>query len=200
MSNEEQKQRTVGEVLLSIEEKIIGIGKSFSVIDQSNKLILNKLNELSLSSIKREVAPARVEPEVREKTERYVPPEKSLEVSDTPRPNTRRQVDVSPERISPSMKDPQVSKIPVQQRVVDQNGKDVFMADVVIKDRDTSDVMHKTRSNANGRWQAYLPTGSYLIKISKTNNETKEKMEFFQEFEVKSEKKSLELEEFKINK
>lgn len=76
-------------------------------------------------------------------------------------------------------------KVPTIQRVSDHTGKDLFMATVVISDENGKEV-HKTKTNAMGKWQAILKPGKYMVKITKTDNATKKLLESNQNIIVKN--------------
>jgi hypothetical protein len=82
--------------------------------------------------------------------------------------------------------------IPVLQRVVDRNGKSVFLADVEIIGSD-GNFVSKTRTNGTGKWMASLPSGSYKIIIRKRESLTKEKLESTQSITVDGTKSPFEL-------
>jgi hypothetical protein len=74
--------------------------------------------------------------------------------------------------------------VPVEQRVVDKNGKSVFLADVEIIDHNTSMPVFKTRTNGAGKWAAPLPLGNYRVNINKRESLTKQKVEVVQDIQV----------------
>src|SRR5690606_15581526 len=70
------------------------------------------------------------------------------------------------------------NKVPVGQRVKDTNGKDLFMADVIIHDLSDNSVVSKVKTNALGKWQSFLSSGNYSVHISKiTDPNTLHKIE-----------------------
>lgn len=85
------------------------------------------------------------------------------------------------------------SNIPVMQRVVDKNGKGIFLADVEIINAETMDKVSSTRTNGAGKWQAVLSTGTYKVIVKKRESLTKEKMESVQTITVDGSKSPLEL-------
>jgi hypothetical protein len=74
--------------------------------------------------------------------------------------------------------------VPVEQRVVDKNGKSVFLADVEIVDHNTSLPVVKTRTSGAGKWAAPLPIGNYRVTINKRESLTKQKVEVVQDIQV----------------
>jgi hypothetical protein len=74
-------------------------------------------------------------------------------------------------------------KVPVIQRVSDPTGKDLFMATVNILDENGNEI-HKTKTNAAGKWQATLKPGEYEVKITKTDTTSKKILEGIQKIKV----------------
>lgn len=67
--------------------------------------------------------------------------------------------------------------VPVEQRVVDRNGKSVFLADVEVVDVSSGEQVSKSRTNGTGKWMAALPLGNYKVTIRKLESLTREKVE-----------------------
>jgi hypothetical protein len=74
--------------------------------------------------------------------------------------------------------------VPVEQRVVDRNGKSVFLADVEIIDLTTGEQVSKSRTTATGKWMAALPLGNYKVIIRKLESITRDKIESVQTIKV----------------
>lgn len=72
------------------------------------------------------------------------------------------------------------NKIPVQQRLVDKNGKAIFLANVEIFNTQSGNSEFKGRTNGIGKWQAALIPGHYQVKINKQESVSKEKIELVQ--------------------
>jgi len=85
-----------------------------------------------------------------------------------------------------------INNVSVIQRVVDKNGKSVFLADVEINN-DLNQNILKTRTNGTGKWMASLPPGLYSVIIRKRESLTKEKMESIQKINVEQDQSSLDL-------
>lgn len=73
--------------------------------------------------------------------------------------------------------------VPVMQRVVDKNGKSIFLADVEIINSITNDKI-KTRTNGTGKWMSSLVPGKYSVILRKRDAVSKEKIELKQEISV----------------
>jgi len=87
---------------------------------------------------------------------------------------------------------PSKNSIPVMQRIVDKNGKSVFLANVEINDVNGAEVF-KTRTNGTGKWMASLVPGNYKIIIRKGESLTKERAESIQDVIVDGTQSPLEL-------
>jgi hypothetical protein len=83
--------------------------------------------------------------------------------------------------------------IPVMQRIVDKNGKSIFLAEIEIIDVNNSSEIPKTRTNGTGKWTASLPVGNYRVIVRKRESLTKEKVEVVQDIQVDGTKSPLEL-------
>jgi hypothetical protein len=85
------------------------------------------------------------------------------------------------------------NNISVIQRIVDKNGKSVFLADVEILTLEDKQTVTKTRTNGAGKWMASLPMGEYKVFIRKKEAVNKDKMEVIQEIKVDGTKSQVEL-------
>lgn len=190
-----KETRKVSDILLSLEEKIILLIKTISANDMNNKLILDRLNKLLAQGNQNTISP-KVETKPAEPVKVVHSAQPLLEVSEEP-VKPRKQFSLQPiEEVATEKvkKEKSASKIPVGQRVTDNNGKDLFMADVVITDLDTNEVVTKVKTNAVGKWQAYLSSGRYSVNITKiVDPNTLHKIESLQEIEVTPQAKSLQL-------
>jgi hypothetical protein len=86
-----------------------------------------------------------------------------------------------------------INTIPVQQRVVDKNGKSVFLADVVIIKSTNGEKVFKGKTNGTGKWMAALTPDTYKVLISKRESLTKERSDFVQEIIVDGKTTPLDL-------
>lgn len=85
------------------------------------------------------------------------------------------------------------NKVPVVQRIVDRNGKSVFLADIEVLAHETGESIFKTRTNGVGKWQAVLDPGGYRVMIRKRESLSKEKIEVGQDIQVDGNQSPLEL-------
>lgn len=164
--------RSTTELLISIEEKLLLLTKMLVTNDMNNKLILDRLNRMFKNS----------EPIVN--TANSIDSNKIDNATRTKKSQSNKTAIESKE-----------SKIPVGQRVVDGQGKDLFFANVNIYDIDNN-VVGETKTNAVGKWQTYLPVGKFIIKI--ISNTDKNKIESSQVVEIQKEMKSLQLPIFSL--
>jgi hypothetical protein len=81
------------------------------------------------------------------------------------------------EKITPV--NPNTNSVQVMQRVVDKNGKSIFLADVEI--HNSKDEVMTIRTNGTGKWVASLYPDTYKIIITKRQSLTKSKLEHIQE-------------------
>lgn len=86
----------------------------------------------------------------------------------------------------------QTPVIPTQQRVVNRNGKSIFLADVEITNVETGE-SKKTRTNGTGKWSAPLAIGNYSVIVKKTEAASKEEMKVVQTVKVDGKQSPLEL-------
>jgi hypothetical protein len=83
--------------------------------------------------------------------------------------------------------------IPIQQRVVDKNGKSVFLAEVEVIDLSNGTTFTKTKTNGTGKWATALPAGNYKVFIRKRESSTKDKIEIAQDIVVDGKQNPLDL-------
>ena len=100
---------------------------------------------------------------------------------------------VQPPQPTQPMPPPTGNSIPVVQRIVDKNGKSVFLADVEIYNSANMESVAKVRTSGNGKWSAPLSVGKYRVVIRKRESLTKEKIEITQDITVDGTQSLLEL-------
>ena len=83
--------------------------------------------------------------------------------------------------------------IPVVQRIVNKDGKSVFLADVEITDLASSQSVYKGRTNGTGKWMASLGVGAYRVVIRKKESAQQARMEAIQDVQVDGSRSPLEL-------
>ncbi len=199
--------RKISDVLLSLEEKVLLLIKTVAANDMNNKLILSSLNKLlatpmvaastiggTMPSVAADIDSIREfsKPPLLEVNQNPIMPKRQMIIqSEKSPPKETAQLISKP---APQIAQSNKPKIPVGQRLTDTNGKDLFMADVLITNMETGEVVNKSKTNAVGKWQAYLSIGKYSIHISKiTDSVTLHKIESLQELEITPQMKSLQL-------
>lgn len=83
--------------------------------------------------------------------------------------------------------------VPVVQRVVDKNGKSVFLADVEIINTEKLQTISKIKTNGAGKWIVSLLPGEYRVFIRKREALNKDRLEISQTITVDGLKSTLEL-------
>jgi len=179
MSDQENQERKATEILLSLEEKVNSLLKIISLYDFNTKLILDKINKISKILEKNPV-------EVKNKQVVQEFSQNPINISNSPIINTKPSAVVTQEKKTASGK-----KVPISQRITDDKGRDLFMADVLITDENNNEIL-KTKTNAVGKWQAHLPVGSYNVLISKIDS-SKNKIEVSQNISVSEKDEDLKL-------
>jgi len=83
-------------------------------------------------------------------------------------------------------------EISVQQKIIDIEGSNIFMANVEIFD--LNDVLiKKTKTNQTGKWLAKLSTGSYNVTVTKVGTNNKPSINVKYSIEITNENSNLEL-------
>ncbi len=90
-------------------------------------------------------------------------------------------------------------KIPVTQRVQDNNKKDMFMAEVNLLSPQ-GELVLKTKTNAMGKWQAQLAPGNYVVKASKMDTALQKKIETQQNITIPNSNSAITLSTLVINR
>lgn len=212
MSDEPRKAT---EILLSLEEKVNTLVKIVSVYDMNTKIILNRVNKIHayIEMLEREVvehaAPKHPtaasqlgEPDPIDEGPIETSAEHVITMTDKPmghRRTPRAETYVSEVLPAVPVQEPEVRhakvdnerKVPVTQRVTWQDAsgavKDLFMAEVSIFN-DQKELVTKTKTNAAGKWQAYIKPGMYTVNVTKTDTATKKKLEALQDIDVEDSK------------
>ncbi len=87
-----------------------------------------------------------------------------------------------------------LSSVQVTQRVIDKKQKSIFLAEVEVKTLD-GEIAHKTRTNSVGKWSASLKPGKYRVSVSKKESSLKQKVDLFQDIELKSDRSTIILQD-----
>jgi hypothetical protein len=118
----------------------------------------------------------------------FVPPQKKQNTTMT----SPIEVDERQEEIVFKEVDEKRGSIPVQQRVVDKNGKSIFLADVEVFN-ENGDLFTKVRTNGAGKWQTPLAVGTYKVIIQKLESLTKERVKVEQSINIDGRTSTVEL-------
>lgn len=199
MSDEEKEPRKVSDIILSLEEKVNTLTKIVSVYDMNTKIILDRVNKIYayIEMLQREMAAEQLPASsgfVEEPAVIQTSVENVLQEADSPpaRGRAGRSESYTSPEVLPAIQEapaPKMArqdndrKIPVLQRVTlagPDGAKDMYMAEVTILN-DQRELVVKTKTNAAGKWQAYLKPGIYSIGIIKTDTATKKKIEAMQD-------------------
>jgi|ERR1700722_9716887 len=117
------------------------------------------------------------------RAESYTP----MQIPVPPQPQqvpVQQQAPAAPQQVSMAEKPGSSDKkVPVTQRITDNTGKDLFMAEVNLLN-DKKELVLKTKTNATGKWQAHVKPGKYHVHIIKTDTATKNKIEAMQELNI----------------
>lgn len=72
------------------------------------------------------------------------------------------------------------ARVAVEQRVVNRQGKAVFLANIDVVEVNSKETIGSARTNAIGKWSCSLPIGQYNVIVKKMNPDTKEMIEITQ--------------------
>jgi len=169
-------------------EAIVGpafVANRFAPTDPERQVLISAANKLPM-----DMAPAALRRTSRPDTYSNTTPIQSFNApSVQPSPKVEEAVIQVPSAAFaeiPSPKEEKVSSfaptVTLQQKVMDKNGRFIFMADVEIKN--AANDIKKTRTNGSGKWMATLPLGDYAITLSKRDPMTKERMEVIQNIKI----------------
>jgi hypothetical protein len=200
--SDDSTKRLASEILLSLEDKVNSLVKIVSVYDFNTKLILDRvnkmyayINKLENETIQEQTVQTQFPQTQIKKPEIIQPPtEHLITIEDNPKGQRRtaRVETYTAPQSTPQIAQPTQTKqsktdsdrkVPVVQRVTDHAGKDLFMAEVIVLNAD-KELISKTKTNAAGKWQAYLKPGLYTVNIVKTDTQTKNKLEAMQDITV----------------
>lgn len=121
------------------------------------------------------------------------PPPGRTTIETVVRPPPEQKTQSSPKEFNEPKNTLMQNSIPVHQRIVDKNGKSIFLADVEIKDLSSGQSVIKTRTNGTGKWMASLAVGNYQVRINKRESTSKNALEAIQDIQVTGSQSPLEL-------
>lgn len=190
---EVKEQRKASDILLALETKVDNLVKIVSLYDMNIKLILDRVNKMHsyINMLQQEMLQEQIQTIPEDKRIIQSPTENLMTTEENPKGHRRvartetytQQPPITPPQQQKQPNTDSERKVPVVQRVTDHTGKDLFMAEVSILNTD-KELAAKTKTNAAGKWQAYLKPGSYSVNIVKTDTQTKNKIEAMQDIMV----------------
>jgi len=199
--SEENKERTATDILLSIEDHLKTMIKLLMVQKVSTDVLSNKINKLpellgNKSQVK-EISVEATDVNLPVAIKANTTPIKQVESNKTPRrterpTNTRTKITedtISKEDIiKKSTKDVLIPKdvvndktVTLTQKIVDKNGKSVFLATVEVYDRITEEFICKTNTNGVGKFTVKLKPSEYNIIVKKIDSVSSKTMELVQQ-------------------
>ncbi len=185
-------ERKASEIILDLESKIDLLLKIAHNQDMTIKIILDRVNKLYSASEQKIIVNKNIPEDTG--TNEFVEEESFIEVEEVPAGSRRTS---RPETYNPE-KSATDNKVAVSQKVLDVNKKDIFMAEVIVSD--AVGIVHKTKTNAVGKWQAYLKPGKYQVTISKNDSISKKRIEDTQMVEIAASNSPIKLQNLIIKK
>lgn len=190
-------ERTATEILLELEAKLDNIIKIIQNMDMNNKILSNKLNSLASKIGHNSDAPKfsvevsnddmlktnATAPKINlssKKIDRVSPLIKAQEKPIVAKPKAMQKNEGQEEfpEFVPEQKTEINNTVPVIQRVLDDKGTVLFMAEVKIFDGDK--IIKTTTTKSSGKWNASLPAGKYKVIITKAASVSRPKLEEIQ--------------------
>lgn len=192
-------ERKATDVLLDVEAKVNALLSLMKSYDFNLKLLSNKVNSLI------ELIENKSSPKIKNLEESSGEPDVDfqLTIADPQKENRRVSRDqeiIQPKIIKSPSKESEVivniptqqkpikrevveNPIPVMQRVISENKKSVFLAEVVIFNS-KEEIIEKRKTNGAGKWMYSLPPGDYTIIIRKLESLTKKRLELTQKIKI----------------
>lgn len=160
-------------------------------IDYTNKLIHNKLSNASPAVVQKieppQVADVKI---ISAKSSLQI----ALEADEQEQMDDELSIEVNSEgKLRTQRSENIIKKIPVQQRIIYADGKNIYMANVEIFDLQGKSIK-KTRTNQIGKWLAAVPVGQYNVKIIKEATTLKPKVDLNYSITVPNSDTQVELE------
>lgn len=203
------EDRKATDVILGIEKKVDEILSYVKNIDFKYNLILGKLSEKTAPSPPSSVgevtfpsfapapaapSPFKASPDLKEKLRKAMEQAEDDALSDVPEVATQLE---GKRRNLRQHGQTQMRQIPVEQRIVYADGKNVYMASVNISQIDGT-LVTKTNTNQTGKWIAALPPGDYHVKVTKAGTQVKPKVELEYQVTVPNQDSRVELDQRKV--
>lgn len=177
-------ERKATDILLDLERKLDLLLGYYQAVDFSQKLVLTKLSAIEKKLIEyplitKESSNDFLDPGLNVSIEQEI----SLDLKPAKRRDQRLANSPMLEQSQVTFPNPSppkpietiigvVKPVPVQQKVIYPDGKNVILANVEIFDLNGK-IVKKTKTNSAGKWNAVLVAGKYKVHVSK--NATSEK-------------------------
>ena len=192
--------RKASDILLSIEQKLDQLLLVITANDLTMKVIANKLQNLidknqNISATTIDNLLPTVSVLSPEKEEIDINSEFNIQEEKNPsgiRRTSRSSSDAPESFFNENKIHKNVSKIPITQRVVDKNGKSLFLANVEFFN-EKSESIEQVKTNSVGKYQAQLFPGNYKVLIKKIEPLSKTQLECVQTITVDDNISILEL-------
>jgi hypothetical protein len=186
--------RKASDILLDLEGKVETSSKDLKTLALSVNILSNRVNQVIelLNALSNSANSDVVMPVVNEmpQVQASIPisSESSLKLDDYSKkdnfPRTQRQETFAPTNQVSTPPTTQSGKVATTQRITDNTGKAIFLANVEITDRNSGAVVYKGRTDGVGKWHASLPVGQHLVHITKSEALNKAKIDVSQNLVV----------------
>lgn len=155
-----EQKRTATEILIQVEAKVTMIYTFMQNLDNTTKLILNRLNSLEKNAeLTVYNAPLRAKPSGPQ------PSVSAPKDGETTSKTKKIQAKKESQKIDETKK-----VVSVSQKISYSDGSDVTFANVEIFDAEFGNQITSTKTNSAGRWIKVLNPGSYRALITKKGN------------------------------
>ena len=216
--------RKASDVILSIENYVNEILGHVRNQDMTVKLLINRISSLERAVNNSSPAPAssappapapasqrqmpglkpgvNLGPPAKEQQTFTATPRGSSQIDYDESGNEQLEVEVKPvgkRRGARGQTASAVKNVPVQQKILYPDGKNVCLANVEVFSSGKQgqlDLVKKCRTNSAGKWNVSLGAGKYLVSISKVGTSTKPGVEVSYPIEIPVSDKPLELQPF----
>lgn len=182
--------RKASDILLNLESKVEISSKDIKTLALSINILSNRVNQVIellniLSNATNDIPTSTTKPMPQIHASIPVASENSLKLDDYSKkdnfPRTQRQETFAPTKTTSTTP---TGKIATTQRITDNTGKAILLANVEITDKNSGSVVHKGRTDGVGKWHAVLPLGQYLVHITKSEALNKAKIDVSQNLVV----------------
>lgn len=178
------EERKASEILLQLEHELKQLTGYVKTIDFNLKLLLSRVN--SSASLTADVTPVVKQVETPSPSAFSMPTVEAVGIPPLAFPSSPA-ASVVPKNQKTAKKvtssEASSTKMPVQQRVIFPDGRNVMLANVEIYDLQNN-LAKKTKTNSAGKWNATLIPGKYFVMVSKSIPNSKKPVEKRFEIEI----------------